>query len=128
MNKVVATLSLGALMAVAVPGVANAQGGGGGVTVNGKCSASSTSTLKVKADNSNIEVEFQVDQNVVGDTWKVKILDNGVVVARATKTTTAPSGSFTVRRLIPDNAGTDLIKAKATNQVTGESCTARVSL
>ncbi|MDQ1466713.1 MAG: hypothetical protein QOH10_1128 [Actinomycetota bacterium] len=127
MKKALATLSLGALMAVAVPGVANAQGGGGGVTVNGKCSAASTSTLKVKTDNSNLEVEFQVDENVVGQTWKVKISDNGVVVARATKTTTAPSGSFTVRRLIPNNAGTDLIKAAATNQATGEMCTASVS-
>ena len=42
MNKVLATLSIGTLMVLAAPGVANAKGGGG-VTVNGKCSAASSS-------------------------------------------------------------------------------------
>jgi hypothetical protein len=127
MNKVLATLAVGTLMALAVPGAAGAKGGGGTI-VNGKCSAASTSQLKVKADNGRIETEFEVDQNVVGRTWAVQIVDNGVVVVRATATTQAPSGSFTVRRLIPNASGIDRITATARNQATGETCTASASL
>jgi hypothetical protein len=126
MNKFLATTAVGALMAIAVPGVAGAKGGG--VTVNGKCTASSTSKLKLKADDRGIETEFEVDQNRVGQHWTVSIKDNGIVVARASATTTAPSGSFTVRRLIPNRAGTDKVTASAKNVATGETCSATASL
>ena len=75
-----------------------------------------------------VTVEFEVDQNVVGATWNVKILDNGTVVARAKATTTAPSGSFTVRRLLSNMTGTDHVKARATNPSTGESCVANAAI
>lgn len=128
MNKVLATIAVGSLMALAVPGVANAKGGGG-VTVKGVCSASSTSKMKIKADDpSKIQTEFEVDQNVVGDLWKVTISDNGSVVAKARATTSGPSGSFTVRRKIADLPGTDMITASAKNTSTGETCSATASL
>jgi hypothetical protein len=127
MNKVLATVAIGALMAIAVPGVAGAKGGNG-VTVKGKCTASSVSKLKVKADDPRIETELEVDQNVVGAHWTVSIKDNGAVVAHAKATTSAPSGSFTVRRLIPNAAGTDTVTATAKNAATGEICSATASL
>jgi hypothetical protein len=128
MNKVLATLSIGTLMALAVPGVAGASHGGGGKTASGTCSASSTSKIKVKADNGRIETEFEVDQNVVGDTWKVSLSDNGNVVAKGKGTTAAPSGSFEFRRRIANLAGTDHISATAKNLSTGETCSASISL
>jgi len=127
MKKVFASLAVGAVMAIAVPGIASAKGGDG-VTVKGTCTATSSSQLKLKADNGRIETEFEVDQNVVGATWKVTMSDNGTVVARANATTTAPSGSFTVRRLIPNRAGTDKVTARAKNVATGEICSATASL
>jgi hypothetical protein len=127
MNKVLATLSIGTLMVLAAPGVANAKGGGG-VTVKGKCSAASSSKLKVKADNGRIETQFEVDQNKVGAIWNVTISDNGVVVARGRATTTAPSGSFEFRRLIANRAGTDRVNAFARNIATGETCSATASI
>ena len=127
MKKVLATLSIGTLMVLAAPGIANAKGGGG-VTVNGKCSAASSSKLKLKADNGRIETEFEVDQNRVGATWNVSISDNGVVVARGQATTTAPSGSFEFRRLIPNRAGTDRVTGFAKNVATGETCSATASI
>ena len=126
MNKVLATLSVGTLMALAAPGVANAKAGD--VIVSGKCSAASTSKLKLSPDNGRIEVEFDVDQNVVGHLWKVRISDNGTLVARAKATTTAPSGSFTVGRRITNLAGTDMVTATAKNTVTGERCSATASI
>jgi hypothetical protein len=50
------------------------------------------------------------------------------VVASGTKKTLAPSGSFTVNRLLTDRAGSDTILAKATNAATGEVCTATLTV
>jgi hypothetical protein len=127
MNKVLSTIAVGALMAIAVPGVASAKGGGG-VTAKGVCSASSSSKLKIKVDDARIETEFEVDQHVAGDTWKVTISDNGNVVAHAKKMTVAPSDSFTLHKRIPNLAGTDMVTASAKNLSTGETCTASASL
>jgi hypothetical protein len=46
-----------------------------------------------------IELEFQVDSNRVGQTWHVRIRENGALIFTGTRVTKAPSGSFTVRRL-----------------------------
>ena len=45
----------------------------------GPCSGTSDWKLKAKADNGRLEVEFEVDQNVAGDTWTVRLKDNGMV-------------------------------------------------
>ena len=42
--------------------------------------------------------------------------------------TKAPSGSFTLRRLLPDTLGRDIIRARAVNALTGEVCIARAVL
>jgi hypothetical protein len=128
MNKVLASISVGTLLALAVPGVAGASHGGGGKTVKGTCSASSSSKIKVNADDSRIETEFEVDSNQVGQVWKVTLSDNGTVVAKGKATTAAPSGSFEFRRRIANQAGTDTITANAKNKATGETCSATVSL
>ena len=127
MHKFLATIAVGAVAALAVPGVASAKGGPG-VTKAGHCSASSTSKINVKSDDGRIETEFEVDQNVAGDTWKVVLRDNGAVVARGKATTAAPSGSFDFRRTIANQPGTDVIRATATNLTTGETCKAAASL
>jgi hypothetical protein len=126
-KKLIATLSIGTLMVLAAPGIANAKGGND-VRANGRCSASSTSKIKIKADNGRIETEFEVDQNRVGQKWNVSIRDNGVLVAAGQSTTTAPSGSFEFARRIPNRAGTDRVTASARNPVTGETCSATASL
>jgi hypothetical protein len=116
------TLSLFAAALLAVP-VASARGGHDrGVTVRGTCSQQSTSKLKLSRDNGRIEVEFEVDQNRNGVPWKVTLRRNGTLVGSLTATTRAPSGSFEVRRLVADRAGTDRISARATRS--GETCTA----
>lgn len=45
-----------------------------------------------------------------------------------TKTTKAPSGSFTVERRVNNNQGTDKISARARNLSTDEVCNASGSL
>jgi hypothetical protein len=89
---------------------------------SGKCSIASTWKLKAKADNGRIEVEYEVDSNRVGQTWSVRVTDDGVRVATASATTTAPSGSFELARRIVNTSGTDTITAIATYAPTGEVC------
>ncbi|HEX2698771.1 MAG TPA: hypothetical protein VHM89_01025 [Acidimicrobiales bacterium] len=95
------------------------------VVREGACSGGSTWKLKLSPENGAIETDFEVDQNVVGQEWRVVLEQNGTVVFRGKRTTQAPSGSFEVRRVLPDAAGTDTIAARATNLVTGEICKGR---
>lgn len=122
MKKYLATLAAGSVIALAVPSVASAKDGD--IRRSGTCTGNSTSKIKLSPENGRIETEFEVDQNRNGRTWNVTISDNGVVVVGTTAVTQAPSGSFTVRRLLTNRAGADNITARATNPATGESCTA----
>ena len=120
------------LLAVGIMGSAPhafaSHGGGGDVIKEGPCSGTSDWKLKLSPENGRLEVEFEVDQNVIGDTWKVKLTDNGVRFFKGQRVTQAPSGSFEVRKLTANQAGTDKIKGSATNLSTGETCVGTVSL
>jgi hypothetical protein len=115
-----AGMLLAATVVTGVPAVA--ARGGGGIIRTGNCTASTDWKLKAKADNGRIEVEFEVDSNRNGQTWNVRLQDNGVILDRTSRTTQAPSGSFEYRRLIANRAGTDHITAFARNRTTGETC------
>ncbi|MEZ5100704.1 MAG: hypothetical protein R3C15_13080 [Thermoleophilia bacterium] len=94
----------------------------GDVRVKGSCTASSTAKLKLSDEDGRIEVEFEVDQNRNGVRWNVKLMRGGKQLASTSATTRAPSGSFTVRRVVSNAAGRDTIKAIAKRN--GETCTA----
>ena len=96
------------------------------VLVRGACTASSTSKLKLSEENGRIEVEFEVDQNRNGVRWNVSVFQNGSRIARLSKVTRGPSGSFEARVLAANRAGTDSFRARAT-RASGEVCTARAS-
>jgi len=99
----------------------------GDVVKSGTCTATSTWKLKLGREDGAIQVEFEVDQNQVGDSWRVRILDNGVLAFKKTFVTAAPSGSFEARTVIPNGAGPDAVKARAENQRTGEVCIGRAT-
>ncbi|HEX7471484.1 MAG TPA: hypothetical protein VF323_00240 [Candidatus Limnocylindrales bacterium] len=121
----VSALALGAF---AAPAATLAKGGAPVISVKGTCSIHSTARLKAKHDGSRIEVEFEVDQNRNNRTWNVRLWDDGHRVFAGARKTLAPSGSFTVRRLIPNRAGLDTIVARAVNITTGESCRATLKV
>ena len=106
------------LVGVAGPALANDDD----VIRRGGCSGRSDWKLKASPENGRIEVEAEVDSNINGQTWKWRLLHNGKVSARGTKTTQAPSGSFEVRRLMVNLAGEDRIGLRAKNPNTGETC------
>jgi hypothetical protein len=110
--------------ALAAAPVASAKGGPG-VRVPGVCTKSSTAKLKLAREDSRIQVEFEVDQNRNGVHWKVTLRRNGSLVTSTTATTHAPSGSFSLHRLIPGAHGT--VVAVATRS-SGERCTAQARI
>lgn len=115
------------LLALAPTALAGQSKGGKGIIKQGRCTGSSTWKLKVKSDDGRLETEFEVDQNRVGKRWRVTLVRDGSTVFRGIRTTVAPSGSFTVRRLLTASAGTTRIVASAKALQSGESCRAVVS-
>jgi len=126
-SQIAATGAVGAL-ALTTLGAMPAHAQSARVERQGTCSAGSQWKLKLHPDGSIIETEFQVDSNRVGQKWNVAIGDNSVRVFTGTRTTTAPSGSFTVALRIPNRAGVDNVVAAAHNTVTGENCFGRASI
>jgi hypothetical protein len=105
--------------------VAPASAKDGDIRVAGKCSGPSTAKLKLSQENGRVEVELEVDQNRNGVRWNVVLKSNGREVARVARVTAAPSGSFSVRKLVANSAGADVITATA--QRAGETCTAKAT-
>jgi hypothetical protein len=98
----------------------------GDIIRRGNCTGSTDWKLKLSEENGRIEVEFEVDQNRNGVSWNVRLFQNGSQIARGTRVTRGPSGSFEFRKVAPNTAGTDSFRARAT-RASGEVCTGRAS-
>jgi hypothetical protein len=122
-NAVVALCGLTIALAAAPAGIAK----DGDVLVRGTCTGATTSKLKLSRENGRIEVEFEVDQNRTGVRWTVAVFQNGARIARLTRVTKGPSGSFEARVLARNTVGKDAFRARATRP-SGEVCTARASI
>jgi hypothetical protein len=126
MKRIIAAALVGALALVVPAGVAVA--GDNDVEQQGSCRGSSDWKLKLSPEDGGIEAEFEVDQNVSGDRWRVRIRHDGDLAFRGTRTTGGASGSFEVRIVENDNAGTDGFRARARNLSTGEVCVGTASI
>ena len=114
-------LALVTTVALLVPaGLANA--GDRDVIREGSCTGATDWKLKVSPEDGGLEVEFEVDQNVRGDRWRVRIRHDGDLAFRGVRTTHGASGSFEVRIVENDRAGADRFRGKAVNLATGERC------
>lgn len=96
------------------------------VRVTGSCTGASTSKLKLKLEDAGLEAEFEVDQNRVGVTWQWTFKRGTQTLATGAAATRAPSGSFSVNRVIANTPGPDTIVATATRA--GETCSAVATL
>ncbi len=122
-RAMVATAVLGTLLIGGAMAPALARDGD--VIRRGACSGPSDWKLKLSEENGRIEVEYEVDQNRVGDVWRVRIRHDGDLVFADRRTTRAPSGSFEVRILQRNRAGDDIFRGRAVNVRTGEVCGGR---
>lgn len=125
-TRTIATVALAATPTLGVLSLADsASAKGREVIRTGRCSNGASWKLKAKAeDRALLEVEFEVDANRNGQRWSVAINDNGVRVFTGVRFTHAPSGSFSVERLIANRAGVDHITATAARTATGATCRA----
>ncbi len=96
------------------------------IRVAGTCTGSSSAKIKLSPEDGRIEVEFEVDQNRNGVSWKWGLARNGRTIASGRAVTKAPSGSFSVRRVISNASGPDRITFRA-SRANGEVCTARAT-
>lgn len=107
----ISSLALGAAVVVtstALPVSAKA----GDVIERATC-ATGQLKLKLSPDNGRIETEVEVDTNRRGQTWSVRIFHDGTRVTKTRGVTAGRSGSFEVRRRLPNSAGADNIRASA---------------
>lgn len=118
-----AAAAVAGLALIGTVGALPASAKAGDVKVNGTCNVGATTKLKLGLRDGRIEAEVETDSNRVGQTWSVRMRQNGVLVHDGTAVTTAPSGSFTVKKLLTNKAGTDTITAATRNAATGQVCT-----
>jgi hypothetical protein len=122
MNKRIASAVLAALTVGVLAVAPAAQAKDGDVIQRGSCTGSSEWKLKLSPENGRIEAEFEVDQNRAGEVWRVKIRHDGELAFRGRRTTRGASGSFSVRIVEDDLAGTDRFVGRARNVATDEVC------
>jgi len=127
-SKRMFSLLLAGLMAIGImAAVPAAAGGDREVIRRGSCSGSTNWKYKAKADDGRIEVEYEVDQNRSGDSWKVRLFHDGNRFFKGTRVTGGASGSFDIERKVNNHQGVDRFRARARNVRTDEVCRGRVS-
>ena len=94
----------------------------GDVIKTGQCTGASDWKLKLSNEDGKMEVEFEVDQNVNGDEWRIVLKREGEAFWRGTRVTKAPSGSFEVEKLTQNGPGEETFFARARNLETDEIC------
>lgn len=111
-----------ATLAFVVAGTSASVANDDDVVVDGNCSKRAEYELKASPEDGRLEIEGEVDSNRVGQTWRWKLWHNGSLTGKGTRRTKGDSGSFEVRRVIVDMAGTDWSTFKARNIRSGEIC------
>jgi hypothetical protein len=97
-------------------GVAYAGGGGssdGDVRVVGNCARGAASSLRIRPHDDGIEARFRLRQLRGRGVWRITIVHENRVSARALRRTTRTNASFEVRRMLPDLRGSDTIVVQA---------------
>ena len=122
-----ATIGAAVLLGTVVAAVPAHAGGGDFIEESGACATGSSWVMKAKHDTGRIELEFEVQSNRVGQTWAVRVRDNGVLVFSGNKVTNRFE-RFSADRRPENRAGTDRFVGRATNAKTGEVCRGHVAL
>jgi len=83
------------------------------VRVRGSCGKGARAKLRLRSKEDAIRVEFEVDRNRAGERWRVTLVHERRVVWRGRARTRSGSGSFRIRRSVPDFGGADRVTARA---------------
>ena len=127
MRTALTVAALTAALVVTAAPLAQAKDDDGRIIRTGSCSGSADWKLKAKHDDGRIEVEYEVDSNTSGQTWRVRVRDNGVRVIATRATTGGRSGSFDIERKVANRAGSDSFVARARDLSSGQLCVGRLT-
>lgn len=119
-------LALGSLLALSAFSIVPASASPD-VTRRGACSDGARWKLELTDHGRRIEVDLEVHRSPVGDRWGVRLLHDGDVFFRGTKTAD-DSGEFSVHQRVRDRSGTDRLTARARDRATGEVCGGTASI
>ena len=124
-------LVMAALVTVTTPIAARADDGDdtrSDVRAELSCSAGSTVRLRVRTrDDDRLRVDLDVRTPRRGTTWNVVIVHERRLVFRSRSRTAGSSGSFSLRRTLPDWPGRDTVTVRA-NGPRGETCRASATV
>jgi hypothetical protein len=81
--------------------------------------------LTVTKSDTKLESELKVTKAVNGQTWRIKMKDNGVLFFSGTRT--VRQHELEAKGLVKNHAGADTIKVIATNKATGRTFTAKAT-
>ena len=95
---------------------------------HGSCSDAGRWELDLDREHGRIEVDYGVDTNVSGETWRVRLRHDGSVFFRGVRETHGDDGSFEIERHVNDRGGTDRFVARSANTSTGKSDRSHVVL
>jgi hypothetical protein len=123
-------LLLAILLLASAAGTAHADDHGGGgheVRVAGTCGRGAVATLRVRAEEHGLEVRFGLRETRGHGWWRIAIVHEHRISARATRRTTRQDDSFELRRSLPDLPGSDNVVAHAWGP-SGVGCQATATL
>ena len=113
---VVAALTFSGVAASASPGTPK------DVVKRGACSGSSHWKLDLSRQSTGrIEADMEVHSGTAGQRWRFGFKDNGVRFGGGTRAT-QPDGSVDLHRSTANRTGPDVIRVRAKNLATGETC------
>ena len=111
---VTVVLAAGIPLAMAGPASADTE-------KRGACSDNARYDYEVEKDDGRFEVSFEVDSNVVGQKWRLRLFQDGTRYASQVSTTDR-EGEADIERDRSNTAGKDRFTARALNLSTGETC------
>jgi hypothetical protein len=122
------SLAIGlALLLAVLPAPAIASDGGDDVRVTGTCGRGASAKLRLKREDDGIELRFEVDYSRASVAWRVVVVHERRIAWKGSVKTTRPRGSFEVRRMLRDLAGSDTVTVRASGP-SGLVCRAEATL
>lgn len=130
LRRLVVALALCALppagLAAAQPAQARDDGDRVEVRVQGVCGRGSTARLRLRAERGEIRVDTEIRTSRTG-VWRLTILHERRIAARARVRATRASGGLTHRVALPDFPGADTVSVRAVAP-SGETCAATATI
>lgn len=90
------------------------------------CSAGAWSSLSLEKNRRTIEADVDIEHSPVGQTWRVRLAQNGSVIER-TKRVADREGDVELGRRLTDQPGRDKVAVRAVS-ATGEVCRVTVRI